>query len=120
MRTQIEISGKMMDFEASAMTDHMYDAIFKANLGYAITHTEGNEDKLPSLIRKLAFVMNKRAVLGGWRKVESLTEDDFCDWLDSIDSYELEEHAEELLKLYTKNKQTSVTPKNTQTLPAGS
>lgn len=112
MRGQIEIDGKVMDFEASAMTDHMVDHIFGMNLGYAIQHVDGNEDKLPDLIRKLAFVMNKRATLGGWRAVENLTIDDYYDWLDGIDSYELETKGEELLNLYAKNKKTSVSPKN--------
>lgn len=112
MRRQIEIDGKVMDFEASAMTDHMVDHIFGMNLGYAIQHVDGNEDKLPDLIRKLAFVMNKRATLGGWRAVENLTIDDYYDWLDGIDSYELETKGEELLNLYAKNKKTSVSPKN--------
>lgn len=112
MRGQIDIGGKMMDFEASAMTDHMVDHIFGINLGYAIQHVEGNEDKLPDLIRKIAFVMNKRAILGGWRKVESLTQDDFYDWLDGIESYELEIKGAEILALYAQNKKTSVSPKN--------
>lgn len=112
MRGQIEIDGKVMEFEASAMTDHMVDHIFGMNLGYAIQHVAGNEDKLPDLIRKLAFVMNKRATLGGWRAVENLTLDDYYDWLDGIDSYELESKGEELLNLYAKNKKTSVIPKN--------
>lgn len=112
MRGQIEIGDKMMDFEASAMTDHMVDHIFGINLGYAIQHVDGNEDKLPDLIRKIAFVMNKRAILGGWRKVESLTQDDFYDWLDGIESYELEIKGAEILALYAQNKKTSVSPKN--------
>lgn len=114
MRGQIEIGGKLMDFEASAMTDHMVDHIFGINLGYAIQHVDGNEDKLPDLIRKIAFVMNKRAVLGGWRAVEDLTLDDYYDWLDGIDSYELENKGAEILSLYAQNKRTSVSPKNTK------
>ena len=117
MRKEIVISGKTMVFEATAMTDHMADHIFNINVSYAIQHADGNEDKLPDLIRKLAFVMNKRAVLGGWRKVESLTEEDFFDWLDEFDSYELEKHAQEIAGLYAQNKQTSVSPKNTNSLP---
>jgi hypothetical protein len=77
-----------------------------------VQHTQGNEDKLPDLIRKIAFIMNKRAELGGWRQVEELTEDDFFDWLDGIDSYELETKASEIMALYAKNKKTSVSPKN--------
>lgn len=114
MRGQIEIGGKLMDFEASAMTDHMVDHIFGINLGYAIQHVDGNEEKLPDLIRKVSFVMNKRAILGGWRAVENLTLDDYYDWLDEIDSYELENNGSEILSLYAQNKKTSVSPKNTK------
>ena len=114
MRKEIEIGGKMMPFEASAMTDHMADHVFGLNVSYMSQHVEGNEDKLPDLIRKIAFIMNKRAVLGGWRKVEALTEDDFFDWLDEIDSYELEGKGAEIMSVYAQNKQTSVSPKNTK------
>jgi hypothetical protein len=113
MRKEIEIGGKLMPFEASAMTDHMADHIFGINVSYAVQHAQGNEYKLPDLIRKIAFVMHKRAVLGGWRKVEELTEDDFCDWLDGLDSYELETKASEIIGLYAQNKHTSISPKNT-------
>lgn len=112
MKDVIEINGKSMTFEATAMTDHMVDHIFGINVAYLIQHAEGNEDKTPDLIRKIAFVMNKRAEQGGWRQVEELTEDDFFDWLDGIDSYELETKAPEIMALYAKNKKTSVSPKN--------
>jgi hypothetical protein len=46
--------------------------------------------------------------------VENLTEEDFFDWLDSLDSYEIENNAEEILGIYMQNKKTSVTPKNAQ------
>lgn len=112
MKGTIEINGKMMDFEATAMTDHMADHVFGINVSYAVQHTQGNEDKLPDLIRKIAFIMNKRAELGGWRQVEELTPEDFYDWLDQLDSYELEGKAGEIMKLYARNKKTSVSPKN--------
>lgn len=113
MKDVIEINGKSMAFEATAMTDHMVDHIFGINVAYLIQHAEGNEDKTPDLIRKIAFVMNKRAELGGWRQVEELTPEDFYDWLDQLDSYELEGKAGEIMKLYARNKKTSVNPKNT-------
>ena len=113
MKDVIDINGKSMTFEATAMTDHMVDHIFGINVAYLIQHAEGNEDKTPDLIRKIAFVMNKRAELGGWRQVEELTPEDFYDWLDQLDSYELEGKAGEIMKLYARNKKTSVSPKNT-------
>ena len=112
MKQLIEISGQPTEFEASAMTDHMVDAIFKINIAYAVKHVEGNEEKFPELVKKIAFVMIKRAELGGWRKVEQLTEEDYCDWLDSIDSYSIESAAQEIMTLYANNKKTSVHPKN--------
>lgn len=112
MRATIEINGKPMEFEATAMTDHMADHIFKINLAYQMQHAEGNEDKFPDLARKVAFIMHKRAELGGWRKVENLTVEDFYDWLDSIDSYEIESKADQIMRLYISNKKTSVIPKN--------
>lgn len=114
MRKEIKINGQMMEFEASAMTDHMADKIFGINISYLVQHATNNEDKMPDLIKKMAFVMNKRAVLGGWRAVESLTEEDYFDWLDQIGSYELEDNAEDIMNLYSNNKKTSVSQKNTK------
>ena len=113
MKKQIEINGTPMMFEASAMTDHMADHIFGINVSYALQHTESNTDKAPELLRMLAFVMCKRAELGGWRKVEELTKEDFYDWLDTFDSYAIETAGKEILELYANNKKTSVNPKNT-------
>lgn len=118
MKKEIKLNGRTMAFEASAMTDHMADHIFGINLSYAFQHTDADSDKLPDLIRKVAFVMNKRAELGGWRKVEELTIDNFYDWLDTIDSFALEAHAKEIMALYANNKKTTVSPKNQINLPA--
>ena len=113
MKKTITIGGEPMEFEASAMTDHMYDKIFGGNLTYIMSHLENNQDKAPDIIRKMAFVMAKRAELGGWKKVEDLTLEDFYNWLDDIDSYELESEdvSQELLAVYSNNKMTTVNPK---------
>lgn len=99
-----------MEFEASAMTDHMADHIFGLNLSYALQHSD--DSKMTDLVKKIAFVMYKRAELGGWKKVEELTEEDYFDWLDSIDSFAIESSAKEILSLYANNKKTQVSPKN--------
>lgn len=112
MKKTIEINGKPVELEATAMTDHMADKIFGINISYAVQHAEGNEDKMPDLIKKITFVMAKRAELGGWRRVEELTEEDFCDWLDGFDSYAIETEAKNILELYASNKVTRVTSKN--------
>jgi len=112
MKREIEMSGKVMVFEASAMTDHMADHIFGINLSYALQHSEENSEKGIDLVRIIAFVMNKRAELGGWRKVEELTKEDYYDWLDSVDSFAIETHAKDIMELYANNKKTSVIPKN--------
>lgn len=111
MKKTIEISGQPMEFEASAMTDHMADHIFGINISYAVQHSD--DATMTELVKKLAFVLNKRAELGGWRAVEELSEEDYLDWLDSIDSFALETNAKEILNLYANNKKTAVSPKNT-------
>lgn len=102
----------MMEFEASAMTDHMADKVFGINLSHAFQHT--TDENMPDLVRKIAFIMHKRAELGGWRQVEELTQDDFFDWLDTIESYAIESKAKEIMTLYANNKKNHVSPKNTQ------
>lgn len=111
MEKIIDFNGAKMTFAATAMTDHMADKIFGINLSYALQHAD--DGKTIELVRKIAFVMNKRAELGGWRAVEQLTEDDYYDWLDGIDSFAIETKAKEILHLYSNNKKTSVSPKNT-------
>lgn len=110
MEKTLNINGIEMKFAATAMTDHMADKVFGINLSYALQHTD--DSKTQELMRKIAFIMNKRAELGGWRKVEELTEEDYLDWLDSIDSFAIEQCAKEILELYASNKKTSVSPKN--------
>ena len=111
MKATIEMNGHPVEFEASAMTDHMADHIFGINVSYAVQHSD--DSAVTELVKKLAFVMCKRAELGGWRKVEELTVEDYYDWLDSIDSYTIENNAKTIMRLYTNNKKTSVSPKNT-------
>ena len=111
MEKIIDFNGAKMKFAATAMTDHMADKIFGINLSYALQHAD--DGKTIELVRKIAFVMNKRAELGGWRAVEQLTEEDYYDWLDGIDSFAIEVNAKEILKMYANNKKTSISPKNT-------
>lgn len=112
MKKIIEISGKPYEFEATATTDYMAEAVFGIRLTYALKNTK--EEEFPDLVKKIAFIMNKRAELGSWRKVNELTKEDFYDWLDNIDSYALEseEVAKQILIIYANNKDTKVQPKN--------
>ena len=114
MKKYIEIGDKMLEFEATAMTDHMVDHLFGVNVAYQVQHADENKDKMPDLIKRIAFVMNKRAELGGWRAVEALSEEEYYDWLDGVDSYGIETNAQELMSLYARNKLTTVSPKNTK------
>ena len=117
MKKIIEINGKPMEFEATAMTDHLCDKIFGGNIAHALQHS--SNEAQPENIRRIAFVMYKRAELGGWRAMSELTTDDYYDWLDSIDSFEIENNAKAILELYAKNKDTNVIPKNTTSPQAG-
>lgn len=120
MKKIIEINGVQMQFEATATTEHMMEGLFGVRVSYALNHTA--EEDYPDLIKKLAFVMNRRAELGSWRKVLELNEEDFYDWLDKIDSFALEDQdtAKEILTLYANNKITKVAPKNAASPQAGS
>ena len=119
MKKTIEVNGQAMQFEATATTDHLMESIFGIRMTHALN--AGENDKFPELVRKLAFVLNKRAELGSWRKVNELTNEDFWDWCDSIDSYAIEDEkvAKELLILYANNKETKVSPKNAASPQAG-
>ena len=112
MKKIIEINGQPLEFEATATTDYMMEAVFGIRLTYALKNTK--EEDYPDLIKKIAFIMNKRAELGSWREVNKLTKENFFDWLDSIDSYALEEPetSKTILVLYANNKDTKVQPKN--------
>lgn len=120
MKKIIDINGRKLEFEATATTDHMIETVF--NIRFLQALNKSPEEDQPELIKKLAFIMNKRAELGSWRKVEDLTQEDFWDWLDTIDSFALEEEktAKEILNLYINNKGTKVFPKNQASPQAGS
>lgn len=117
MEKIIDVNGKKMTFVATAMTDHMADKIFGINLSYALQHAD--DSKGQDLTRKIAFVMNKRAELGGWRQVEELSVEDYYDWLDGLDSFAIEQCAKKILEMYVSNKKTSVSPKNITNPQAG-
>lgn len=117
MEKTIDVNGKEMKFAATAMTDHMADKIFGINLSYALQHSD--DSKTQELMRKIAFIMYKRAELGGWRQVEELSVEDYYDWLDGLDSFAIEQCAKEILDMYVQNKKTSVSPKNITNPQAG-
>ena len=120
MKKTIEINGKPMEFEATATTDHMVEGLFGIRVTYALNNT--SEDEYPDLVKKIAFVMNRRAVLGSWKKVLELSQEDFYNWLDEIDAFALEngDTAKEILTLYAGNRMTHVAPKNATSPQAGS
>lgn len=120
MKKTIEINGRPMEFEATATTDYMIESIF--NIRFMQALNKSAEEDQPDLIKKLAFVMNKRAELGSWKQVKDLSKDDFLDWLDELDNFSLEaeDTAKELLALYISNRDVKVFPKNQASPQAGS
>lgn len=108
---EIPGTGKVLVFEATAMTNHMIDTIFGGNFEQQIMSYKSGEGFSIATILHAAFVMNKRAELGKWRAVEALTVDDFYDWSDEIDSFGIEDKAEQIFELYMGNMKTKVFPK---------
>ena len=120
MKRTIDINGSPMEFEAVATTDYMIEAVFGIRMQQALNNSK--EGEYADLVQKLAFIMNRRAVLGSWKQVNQLTTEDFMDWLDKIDSYALiqEGIAKEIMSVYAGSKQTKVVPKNMNSPQSGS
>ena len=114
MKKIIEIGGKPIEFEATGMTNHMVDTIFGGNIEHQLMGAKKGETPSTELIKHIAFVMIKRAELGGWRAVENLTKDDYFDWIDGLGSFEIEDKAEDIMNFYIGGLGNKVLPKNTE------
>lgn len=111
MKKIIEIDGKNLEFEATGTIDICVRKIFSVDLMSRLSQfNKDNSGEATSLASQMGFVMNKRAELGGWKKVCELTEDDYYDWLDRFDASSLLTASKDIMELYVQNKGTTSTP----------
>lgn len=111
MKKTIEIDGKKIEFEATGTIDICIRKLFNRDLMSSLTKVNKDDSsEVSELTYEMAFVMNKRADLGSWKKVCELTEDDYYDWLDQFSSNSLLQSSKEIMDLYIQNKKTTSTP----------
>ena len=111
MKKTIELDGKAVEFEATGTIDICMRKLFDIDLMSTLTKINKDDaGATTALCSQMAFVMNKRAELGGWRKVCELTQDDYYDWLDRFGSDALLNASKEIMEIYIQNKKTTSTP----------
>lgn len=111
MKKMIEIDGKPVEFEATGTIDICMRKLFDIDLMKALGKAnKENAGEMTQLCNQMAFVMNKRAELKGWRAVCELTEDDFYDWLDQFGSDGLLNASKDIMEVYIQNKKSTSTP----------
>ena len=111
-----DAKGKDIDeeFLANAATPLRYKSIFKADLltSFANARSENpdgtvsyNIDFLP----ELSFIMAMQAKAADNKdvKLEKLSNNEFMDWLEGLDSFTIEENSEEILSVYYGNADTT-------------
>ena len=103
-----------VEFLANAATPLRYKSIFKADLltSFANARSEKpdgtvsyNIDFLP----ELSFIMAMQSKAADDEKVrlDKLGMNDFINWLETLDSFTLENHAEEIVSVYYGNTETT-------------
>lgn len=104
-----------MKFRASGLTPILYKHLTGEDLisDLAPAFTSGNGADAYAVAPDLAFVMYAQANPERYDP-KKLTEEDLEDWLDSLESFEIENHADEILTMYMASAATKSISKNTR------
>lgn len=102
-----------VEFLANAATPRRYKMIFREDLltkfANAKIEKDGESRYDIDFLPELAFIMAMQAAAKTDSKIklDKLNESSFLDWLESFDSMELENKAEEIMSVYLGNTETS-------------
>lgn len=102
---KVTISGKEVEFLATASTRFRVKSIFGIDLFSVMSH-EDNENV--DAYEWLAFVMAKQAEHADLSK---LTLEDYCEWADTFEPLDLDQALPEIVKIFMANQQTTSDPK---------
>lgn len=94
---KIQVGEKEINFCASASVNVCYLNVFHQDFIKMISTDEG---MAASAVMQMAFIMAKFAELNDRKKVNRLTEDDYCDWLDQFTTGDLVEALPEVQTFY--------------------
>ena len=121
MKKEIMVGDKPMNFEATALFPHAMREVFKINVfkalqGMDLTDIKSDSDDVMDLVSQMAFIMNKTAELSSAREILSLTQDDYFEWLNTIESFALVEAMPDLMDVYMSSKKSDSNAKNPESL----
>jgi len=102
-----------MKFRASGLTPTLYKHLTGSDLIASLypAFESGDGADAYAVTPELAFVMYAQANPEKYDP-KKLTEEDFEDWLDSLESFEIENHVDEILTMYMASAVTKSVPKN--------
>lgn len=110
MKKVININGKDYTFKASGLTPILYADKFNGDMIVdmdRLTKEYGAGESLPpnmlSLFAKMAYIMNKQG--------DPAVSDDFYEWLDALEIFDIYEVLPQILELWNMNQSTKSTQK---------
>lgn len=109
MRKTVQIGSLAVELLANAGTPLRFKQIFHTDLLKELWNNSENDENINSveIISQLAYVMNGQA-LG---IIDRLTEDDYAEWLEQFESFDLIMSAKDILQVYQGNLKTDSTSK---------
>lgn len=104
---------QMMPFKACGTTSIRYHQFTHSEIlkDVGIPNTPDNYYALDSAYSKLAYIMNKQATAKTVADMNSISEDDYFEWLENFASLEFATKSAQLLDIYLNNKETTVDSK---------
>jgi len=101
----IEIGGKSVPMVAFASANHYYRRVFDEDpfvFQTKAANTENGEGLSVTFSMQMGYIMARMAEANGDRgKLSRLSLDDYLDWVDQFESYDLAEATGEIFALYT-------------------
>lgn len=103
----LTVDGKELALAANAATPFRFKQTFKKDLFHVLGNEQLAQENGVETVMQLAFIMAKQAEKAD---MNTLTEDQFIEWLEGFGSMAFVESAEEILNVYMDTTEPSVTP----------
>lgn len=116
MYANVKIGDADVRLCTAASVNVIYQNIFRQDF---IAMISSDETVATTAFMRMAFVMTKFAELGDRKAVNSLTENDFCDWLDLFANGDLIEALPEIQAAYMASGRSLVDVKKNSAGPSG-
>ena len=110
MFKSITMNDREMGMLANAASPLLYKSVFKTDLLQEIQKMDPNAPDV-GLVMRLAFILSMQADKKKVEDFRKLTEDDFIEWLEQFEPFELIEHGNDIMQLYAMNTKSTSIPK---------